>query len=684
MGNGNWLGVLVALAAVGCAGDADVGGLDEADGVDELRLGAASGTLYFAGCTPAAEEVRVVARPAVVAVSRPAAVPIGDTVTRAPSPAVQRPVVGVALPTRDPHSLRYAFPVLPAGAYQLSVEVSARACAGAIWRGPVGGLFAAGQHDLRFEAIVPRTRLGVLRPGDRSRTAFASDTVPLDPERGPTARGLSVETTLPEQTAYELQLSTERPNNNSLRRTDGCAETRGIVYRERLTLRPRYTTVVPFDLARALPRIPRIGDTPGDVERLGAPRLADEYRRGRPLFLRVVPVSAECTPEAFGASAVVTVRVPFAEVPDATVRMVRARVTFEGRYEPGSQVAAFTPGETTECYRTAVDHVLPVFPSWANNFSSYSNDPLGGVLVQAGAKPPGSTINAGTIFCITPGGGGGGGGGFLGGIANAFGDAVTGAVDGLSWAVNTASSTYESIQQAVVTAVANALTAAGVDCDAQCQGLLKTALQTGMVAMGVPPSLPNFDQLMDQGVAYLAATVAEQANIPPESARIAVQAVVDEMKSHHGAVPGTPSNWAVPAEPGLPETTRLTLGVPPGWLDGPGELAVQSAPFLDASLVIPSGYGTWQIPIVHRPDLAGIAGPPQVMTSIGLLTVKHTATYLSYWYFTQWRAQRFSSSCVLMQYRLHSSDAATPTAVPFLRPGIPATWSTPSMTNFCQ
>ena len=36
----------------------------------------------------------------------------------------------------------------------------------------------------------------------------------------------------------------------------------------------------------------------------------------------------------------------------------------------------------------------------------------------------------------------------------------------------------------------------------------------GMIALGIPPSLPNFDQLMNEGFDYVAATLAEQAGCP--------------------------------------------------------------------------------------------------------------------------------------------------------------------------
>jgi hypothetical protein len=51
--------------------------------------------------------------------------------------------------------------------------------------------------------------------------------------------------------------------------------------------------------------------------------------------------------------------------------------------------------------------------------------------------------------------------------------------------------------------------------------LLAAGLDAGLAAMGVPPSIPNFDQLAQLGKGYLAQTLADQAAqagypIPPD------------------------------------------------------------------------------------------------------------------------------------------------------------------------
>ena len=42
-----------------------------------------------------------------------------------------------------------------------------------------------------------------------------------------------------------------------------------------------------------------------------------------------------------------------------------------------------------------------------------------------------------------------------------------------------------------------------VDCDSTCRALIEGAVDTGLAALGLPPSLPNFDELVQQGEDYL-------------------------------------------------------------------------------------------------------------------------------------------------------------------------------------
>jgi len=50
-------------------------------------------------------------------------------------------------------------------------------------------------------------------------------------------------------------------------------------------------------------------------------------------------------------------------------------------------------------------------------------------------------------------------------------------------------------------------------CGKQCLG---TILDGGLASMGTPPSIPDFDQLVNQGMDYLAQQAAMQVGIPEE------------------------------------------------------------------------------------------------------------------------------------------------------------------------
>jgi hypothetical protein len=78
-------------------------------------------------------------------------------------------------------------------------------------------------------------------------------------------------------------------------------------------------------------------------------------------------------------------------------------------------------------------------------------------------------------------------------------------VDTVNWVANT----YQKLKDEVIDMVSQFVPAAL--CDKNCLG---TLLDAGLMALGIPPSLPNFDQLMDQGLDYLASAAVEQIGVP--------------------------------------------------------------------------------------------------------------------------------------------------------------------------
>jgi hypothetical protein len=88
-----------------------------------------------------------------------------------------------------------------------------------------------------------------------------------------------------------------------------------------------------------------------------------------------------------------------------------------------------------------------------------------------------------------------------------------------SGGVNWVSKAYEGVKKTAVKAVAKAInTLPGNVCNATCEQGLLAGLNTGLVALGVPPSLPNMEDLTNQGMDYLVQTAVAQAGINCDAA----------------------------------------------------------------------------------------------------------------------------------------------------------------------
>lgn len=89
-----------------------------------------------------------------------------------------------------------------------------------------------------------------------------------------------------------------------------------------------------------------------------------------------------------------------------------------------------------------------------------------------------------------------------------FWDFASGGVDWVSGA-------YSDIKKTAINTIVVGINALpGPDCGKKCKAGLTMGLDAGMVALGVPPSLPNMEALTNQGLDYLVSAAAEQAGIP--------------------------------------------------------------------------------------------------------------------------------------------------------------------------
>ena len=89
-----------------------------------------------------------------------------------------------------------------------------------------------------------------------------------------------------------------------------------------------------------------------------------------------------------------------------------------------------------------------------------------------------------------------------------LGDALSDIVDFFEDAVNWVSQAYDDIKSAAVDFVADDI----LDCGDPCRVVLAAGLDYGLTAVGVPPDLPNFDELVEMGKGNLAEMIAAEAS----------------------------------------------------------------------------------------------------------------------------------------------------------------------------
>jgi hypothetical protein len=170
-------------------------------------------------------------------------------------------------------------------------------------------------------------------------------------------------------------------------------------------------------------------------------------------------------------------------------------------------------------------------------------------------------------------------------------DEFTGAVgdffDAVMSAVNWVSNAYQSIKDFAINIIADAV-------GDWAKGPLSAGLDIGLAAMGIPPTLPNFDQLASLGEDYLVQTIAEQTGVPEEVTRKGVDAVISKAKDVENGG-GNPAAWFKPdpdyyyrpafleievSNPTGEATDRMYLSVKNQGTDNPI--------FYDASLYVPA------------------------------------------------------------------------------------------------
>jgi hypothetical protein len=115
-------------------------------------------------------------------------------------------------------------------------------------------------------------------------------------------------------------------------------------------------------------------------------------------------------------------------------------------------------------------------------------------------------------------------------------DAVGSVVDLVSSAVDWAATAYNDVKSTALNTAIDGLKASGVGCGGECQFAMGTALDAGLAAAGMPPSLPEFDQLVaglqQDGIDALAGQLAEAAEsqgVPEVVAQEAAKKAANEL-----------------------------------------------------------------------------------------------------------------------------------------------------------
>lgn len=150
-----------------------------------------------------------------------------------------------------------------------------------------------------------------------------------------------------------------------------------------------------------------------------------------------------------------------------------------------------------------------------------------------------------------------------GGIVGDFVDAIGGFVDMLSDFVDWVSKTYSDLKAKVASAVVSAIP--GCASDPVCAGAVQMGLNAGMAALGMPPDLPDFEQLQAMGEGYLVDAIAQQVaattNLPfaDEAAKAALKEFI--AKGKEAAQGGGGSSPWIPDDSKQYKPLLLTLAV---------------------------------------------------------------------------------------------------------------------------
>jgi hypothetical protein len=236
------------------------------------------------------------------------------------------------------------------------------------------------------------------------------------------------------------------------------------------------------------------------------------------------------------------------------------------------------------------DSYRPVQPDdWAQLcIREYFGPPVGGMFGQPGLFQPGMIFDA----CAEHDSG------FLEDVSDALSD-FFGALGHL---VDSVGAIYEWAKSQAVALAASALDGLGLPCPCpigSCEDCLSAALDYGLASLGIPPTLPSFDELVNEGVDYLAATIAAETGLPAGEALEVARELAEASGSDSAPGAGSMLWRPLPQHLYAPLLLKLRVG-PSKW---PVNLVVddQGGRYLRAVVPVPALPRAIVVPIALQP-----------------------------------------------------------------------------------
>ncbi len=618
--------LIAALVAVLAAGVAPVGASSR------LSADRITGTIHVNGCVLGPRDLTLRAQ-----YLRSGLLTADDDVDSA-RPKPRNGVTAVLRATRDPHVLEFTIDELQAGElYHLAIRDKETAdgvefgeCGELFWRGPFEGLAQAGGPPVLIEGFAARTQLEILRPfADEWQ---GSDHLDLSLQAW-SLRSFRWRTSLPAVQAGELQISTEA---FPVVGADGssCAEPDdGIVYRQVVdTAESEWLQFPQVDLAAALAP-PR--DAPTDDRIVAAeagavtPMTTATYASllaGAPIWVRVVPMRESgpaCDPEEDGVHGWVNLAKIVSELLDELPDPPEPPSLTLGpqhRYDAPFFDPKGRPKGDQYSFVVTQPHQLPSKKQAFNIFNL--TDPIGAMLVRDHTSLASTWMYPGNYIVIDPGEPS-----WWDDLTDSIGSLVTGAIDAIGFLVDKVSKAYAEIKQAAIAVALDVTLAIPIVKDAcnavgteNCRKAIEAGVDAGLASVGMPPSLPNWNELQHAGADYLAAEIASQAGVPQAVVDEAVdlgQDAMDRLSANRGGK-GEAFKWLAPYYGFDPAVAYVSLHKEGG--DLPPLLSLQIAEsdlFLGQTVFLPTHWsGDLTVPIVLDPNVQDIAPPACVYPTI--------------------------------------------------------------------